>query len=516
MAEPISFEEPELNLYAFEEQTATRPDADEPFRVVVLGDFSARASRAADVSAKSPRRLSEIDRDNFDEVLRSLGVGLRLSLAEGGPAVTLVFDELEDFHPDRIYERLDIFRKLRQTRRRLDDPSTFEAAAAEIRGWAGAADEDAQGVRHDAAEQATAPAAEPSSRDLIGEMLSQSKSVRPTTTGAEGADEFGNFLREVIRPHLDSTDEARKAELTSAVDAAAGQLMRAVLHHPDFQALEAAWRGLHFLVKRTETGAELKLYLLDLTREELSSALDASGGGALFHLLADESGALGGPASLVACDYVFGAAHDDAELLTRVARLASRARTPFVAEAGAGLLGCESLAETPDPDDWREDAGDDKGASAWAQLRHSPEAKYVGLAAPRFLLRLPYGAETEPAERFEFEEFEEGEPRHADYLWGNPAFACAQLLAEAFARSGWEMRPGEAKEIEGLPLHVYRSQGESRVKPCAEVVLTERAAERILERGVMPLVSHRDSDTVRVARFQSIADPPTNLSGRWD
>jgi type VI secretion system protein ImpC len=514
MPEPISFEEPELSLYAFEEQTSARPDADEPFRVVVLGDFSARASRDADVSAKSPRRLSEIDRDNFDEVLRSLGVGLRLSLAEGGPAVTLGFDELEDFHPDRIYERLDIFRKLRQTRRRLDDPSTFEAAAAEIRGWAGTADEDAQGIRHNMAEQATAPA-EPSSRDLIGEMLSQSKGVRPAKTNAEGADEFGDFLREVIRPHLVSTDEAQKAELTGAVDAAAGQLMRAVLHHPGFQAVEAAWRGLHFLVMRTETGTELKLYLLDYTREELSSALDASGGGALAKLLADESNALGGPVSLVACDYVFGATHDDAELLTRVARLAGRTRAPFIAEAGASLFGCESLAETPDPDDWREGAGDEKGAGAWAELRRMDEARYVGLAAPRFLLRLPYGAETEPAERFEFEEFEEGEPRHADYLWGNPAFVCAQLLAEAFARSGWAMRSGEAKEIEGLPLHVYRSQGESRVKPCAEVSLTERAAERMMDRGVMPLVSYRDSDTVRVARFQSIADPPTNLSGRW-
>jgi type VI secretion system protein ImpC len=515
MPEPISFEEPELNLYAFEEQTSSRPDADEPFRVVVLGDFSARASRDSTASAKSPRRLSEIDRDNFDEVLRSLGVGLRLSLAEGGPAVALDFDELEDFHPDRIYERLDIFRKLRQTRRRLDDPSTFEAAAAEIRGWAGADDEDAQGVRDRVTEQATAPA-EPSSRDLIGEMLSHSKSVGQATTNAEGADEFGNFLREVIRPHLDSTDEIRKAELTSALDDAAGQLMRAVLHHPDFQALEAAWRGLHFLVMRTETGTELKLYLLDLTREEFSSALDASGGGALFKLLADETGALGGPVSLVACDYVFGATHDDAELLARVARLASRTRAPFIAEAGAGLFGCESLAETPDPDDWQERMGDEKDASAWAELRHSPEARYVGLAAPRFLLRLPYGAETEPAERFAFEEFDEGEPRHADYLWGNPAFACAQLLARAFARNGWEMRPGEAKEVEGLPLHVYHTRGESRVKPCAEVFLTERAAGRILDHGVMPLISYRDSDTVRVARFQSIADPPTNLSGRWD
>ena len=104
---------------------------------------------------------------------------------------------------------------------------------------------------------------------------------------------------------------------------------------------------------------------------------------------------------------------------------------------------------------------------------------------------------------------------HEDYLWGNPCFACVYLLAKAFNLYGWDIRPGFIQEIEGLPLHLYREWGESRIKPCAEVVLTKRAAEIILDMGIMPLLSFRNQDTVRLARFQSLADPVSLLAGRW-
>ena len=108
-----------------------------------------------------------------------------------------------------------------------------------------------------------------------------------------------------------------------------------------------------------------------------------------------------------------------------------------------------------------------------------------------------------------------GEPRHEEYLWANPAFACALLLAEAFTRAGWDMRAGEVKEIEGLPFHVHDVGGATSIKPCAEVLLTERAAAEVLERGVMPLLSFKDGDHVRLARFQSLAYPAAPLAGRW-
>ena len=148
------------------------------------------------------------------------------------------------------------------------------------------------------------------------------------------------------------------------------------------------------------------------------------------------------------------------------------------------------------------------------ELRHLPEAGAVGLALPRFLLRLPYGEKTSSLESFDFEELEvEGE--HEDYLWGNPAFVLALLLGQSFERSGWQMRPGSVPDLTGLPLHIYGSAGGTEAKPCAEVLLTDSALERILEAGLIPLISFKGRDSVRVARFQSIAEPARPLTGPW-
>jgi predicted component of type VI protein secretion system len=138
----------------------------------------------------------------------------------------------------------------------------------------------------------------------------------------------------------------------------------------------------------------------------------------------------------------------------------------------------------------------------------------VALAMPRFLLRLPYGRETSRLESFDFEEFP-GSPSHGGYLWGNPAFAVALLLGQSFSEEGWQMRPGSVSQVENLPLHTYRTDGDSQLKPCAEVLLTEEAVERMLESGLIPLVSFKGRDSVRVGRFQSIADPQRPLAGRW-
>jgi len=152
-------------------------------------------------------------------------------------------------------------------------------------------------------------------------------------------------------------------------------------------------------------------------------------------------------------------------------------------------------------------------AGPFQQVRKLPQAHWIGLAMPRWLLRLPYGKDTAPIERFAFEEMPEH--RHEEYLWGNAAFACLCLLAEAFGEAGWEMRPGSVRDLEGLPLHVYKEDGETKVQPCAEVLMTEQTAEALLDNGIMPLVSFKDRDCVRLLRFQSIADPPAGLSGRW-
>lgn len=479
-----------------------------PFRILVMGDFSGRGLRGA-AGYDLPRlKPIEIDRDCFDLVMSQLGVQLDLATA---PAVSLSFRELDDFHPDRILERVEVFDRLRQTRRRLLDASTFADAAAEVRAWAGLEAADAAERQPPAPEDMARPSIP--ADDLLGQILDQAAS--PTSPPAETWDrDLRQLLHEAVKPHLVPNEDPQRPQLIACVDQALTQLMRELVHSPGFQALESAWRALYFLVSRLETGVKLKLYLLDLSKAELATDLESSedlAGSAIFELLVERAVLTPGaePWSLLAANYTFDQTPEDIQTLGRMAKVACAAGAPFIAAASPHVLGCESLVESPDPRDWR---GEDE---AWEALRRLPEIPYLGLALPRFLLRLPYGADTDPVEQFAFEET--ADPiRHEEYLWANPAFACALLLGQAFSEYGWDFRPGIFLTIDGLPMHVYPEDGEPQIKPCAEVLMTERAAGAILDRGLMPLLSFKGRDTIRLARFQSLADPPARLRGRWD
>jgi type VI secretion system protein ImpC len=313
------------------------------------------------------------------------------------------------------------------------------------------------------------------------------------------------MLRDIVAPYVEPKPDPQHPEVVAQVDQAISGQMRALLHHPAFQALEAAWRGLFFLVRRLPTDVNVKIFLLDIAKPELAADLVAT-----FELLVEEvPGAE--PWTVLAGNYTFDQSADDAQLLARMAAVARHAGAPFLAAASTRLLGCDTLDATPAPRQWRLDKDT---LESWTALRRLPQAGWLGLALPRFLMRLPYGKQTIPTETFAFEEFPAA-PNHEDYLCANPAFACACLLAEAFSESGWDMRPGEISEISGLPAHVYRADGESHLKPCAEALLSEDAAEAILDRGLMPLVSVKGTDAIRLVRFQSIAMPAAPLAGRW-
>ena len=142
-------------------------------------------------------------------------------------------------------------------------------------------------------------------------------------------------------------------------------------------------------------------------------------------------------------------------------------------------------------------------------------APYIGLAAPRMLMRLPYGKGTDPVSAFDFDEL--GTARaHESYLWGGGAMACALLIGRAFSARGWEMEPGDELDVEDLPAHAYVEDGEKRLQACAESHLSERAGQALLERGLIPLLSYANRNAIRVMRFQSVAEPPRALAGPWD
>jgi type VI secretion system protein ImpC len=523
MSEPLSMaglDNATVTLTEISSRPAVEPET--AFRVALLGCWSGRRQR----EDKTPILYSPIlvDRDNLDEVMTKLSVQTRLDVEDSDSLVTMRFESLEDFHPDHIFERVAVFEKLRQLRRRLENPATFADAEEEMRRRFGfdapRADEPEGKPVAPLDDRSEAPDGDSSAEgSLLDQVLEVSdRADRGQSQLTPRDDELSALLREAVSPYLVSLDVVRQAELIAAVDAASSALMRSILHQPALKSLEAAWRAIHFLVSRLETGTELKLYLLDVTKEELAADLSfsedlrASG---VYKLFVEESADLPGsePWSLAVCDYTFDNSRADVLTLIRVAKVASHAGTPFVAAAHARVVGCESLAKTPDPDDWQR-SENSEGVAAWDVLRMLPEASYLGLALPRFLLRLPYGAGTEAVESFDFEEILES-PAHEDYLWGNPAFICAYLLALNFSRHGWEIMRGLSLDVEGLPLHVYDEHGEANIKPCAEALLTMRAAEAILDRGIMPLLSLKGRDVVRLARFQSVSSPTTPLAGRW-
>jgi type VI secretion system protein ImpC len=233
----------------------------------------------------------------------------------------------------------------------------------------------------------------------------------------------------------------------------------------------------------------------------------------LYRRLVEDTGRGIGAAnwSIIAGQYTFARSIDDIRLLGMIGAIASQANAPFLSAADSSLAGCRSLLETPDPKDWS--TADDEAGQCWQSLRTSAIATWIGLALPRPLLRLPYGPKTDRIETYDFDEFTRDS--HDAYLWGNPALACALLLGQSFLERGWDMVPGDHADIGDLPAHIIERGGEKTMQACAELFLSERAGDALLERGLMPLMSFRNRNAVRVLRVQSMAEPAKALAGRW-
>lgn len=506
-----SFGEIHLDVETGRDRTVPTPAAETPFRIALLGDFSGRGSRGVCETGDklADRRIIPIDRDNFDDVLARLGVNLRLPLAGGGE-LALEFKDIDEFRPESLFERVDVFAKLKQLRGRLADMRTFADAAAELGAGKQPPPEPAP------AEPTPPPAAAgPGSGSLLDAVLGQTEGRPLAPPVRRPPDELREYVRRLVEPHLVPGADPRQPELLAKVDGATGEAMRQILHQRNFQELEAAWRAVDLLVRRMETGENLKLYLVDLSKAELATDLASSEDlrhTGTYRLLVEKTVQTPGAAewSVLAGNYTFEPTRDDTLLLARLATIARAAHAPFLGGCSTRVLGFASFGEMPDVRKWTGPAEPE----SWHALRALPQAAWLGLAMPRFLLRLPYGKQTDPVERFAFEEMQPP-PAHENYLWGNPALLCVLLLAQSFSEAGWDLRPGMHQEVDGLPLHVYKRDGESVAKPCAEALLTEPAVERMLDLGVMPFVSPVGRDAVCLVRFQSLADPPAALAGPW-
>ncbi|HET9985767.1 MAG TPA: type VI secretion system contractile sheath large subunit [Longimicrobiales bacterium] len=473
------------------EESPARPAPDAPFCIAILGDFSGRGRRGAAPATELARRpVLRIDRDDLDAALARVAPRVEVSLDGAELTFTVDFRELDDFHPDRLAERLPILRRLKELETELRRPAAPSRPASP--------------------RPAPPPAAGGGLLDQIVEASGPAPAAAPAPTG----DAFYDYVQRIVAPHLVRGPDPEHADLRVQADEAAAAIVRAILHDPAFQALEALWRGAWLLVRRTDTDERLRIYLVDVSREELAADLGAatdpaaSGLAGLLARAAEQD--LGGARwAVLAGLYTFGCDAADLELLGRLGAVAARLGAPWISAAEPALAGLPGFEAAPDASEWTPPAN-----PAWDALRRRPEARSIGLALPRFLLRLPYGEDTDPCDALELEEMPAG-ARHDDYLWGNPALACALLLARSYARAGWALRPGMDAELDDLPFHLRREGGEATAQPCAEALMTERVAGRLMDHGLMPLASLKDRDAVRLVRFQSIASPLAALAAGW-
>ncbi len=492
---------------------ATERDPQGRFNIVVMGDFTGRASRGV-TEPLNTRKLLHVDVDNFARVFAQLGTKLQLTgAAVPNGAIELAFASLDDFHPDKLLAKVPALANVAEARRLVLNPATAEQGKTALEAYLGAA-----------IAAPAAPAAAPASPkresddDTMARLLGGTPP--PAVKSPAPSSQLEQFIRQVVAPHVSAAPGAWQSGAVAAAEMELVSRLKPILHHPHFQALEAAWRGADLLVRRIESSEEIGLLVLDVSLAELgvpplggSTAVPPEGGtpnepSALFRLLRDRK-----PRLLVG-NFTFGQNADDLRTLGKLAEVAGQLSAPFVAAAAPQLVGCDSFARHPDPDDWKTKLPADV-AEIWEALRQSPHARHVGLAAPRFLLRQPYGKAGDPIETFPFEELP-GEPAHEAFLWGHSAVLCACAAIDAIQAGDVELEGFTGGEIEDLPVHRFNDDGESTVKPYAEAWLTDRAVERLLACGILPVVPVKNQNAIRLNYLDSVSTPTTNLPFNYD
>jgi type VI secretion system protein ImpC len=304
--------------------------------------------------------------------------------------------------------------------------------------------------------------------------------------------------------------------MIAQVDKKMSEQINQLMHHPDFQKLESAWRGLHYLVTNSETDDQLKIRVLNVSKKELHKTLKRYKGAAwdqspIFKKLYEEEyGTLGGePFGCLVGDYYFDHGPQDVELLGEMAKISAAAHAPFLAAAAPTVFQMESWQELSNPRDLTKIFQIPEYAG-WRSLRESEDARYIGLCMPRFLARRPYGAKTNPVEAFDFEEDANG-PDVNKYTWANSAYAMAVNINRSYKTYGWCSRIRGIESggsVEGLPTHTFPTDDGGVDMRCpTEIAISDRREAELAKNGFMPLVYKKNTDFAAFIGAQSLQKP---------
>jgi type VI secretion system protein ImpC len=366
-------------------------------------------------------------------------------------------------------------------------------------------------------------------------------STPQAATGVEETSEFGSLLNKEFRP---KTDRA-KEEIESAVQTLAGYVLKdtklvsedavasiesliaqidkklteqinKIMHHEDFQALESAWRGLHYMVNNTEMDETLKIKVMNISKKDLHKTLRKFKGTAwdqspIFkQMYEQEYGQFGGePFGCVVGDYYFDHGPQDVETLTEMAKVSAAMHSPFISAVSPNAMQFDSWGELSNPRDLTKIFQTPEYAG-WRSLRDSEDSRYLGLTMPRFLARQPYGAKTDPVEEFDFEEDTEGADS-SKYAWANSAYAMGVNINRAFKLYGWCSRIRGIESggaVENLPTHTFPTDdGGVDMKCPTEIAISDRREAELAKNGFMPLIHKKNSDFAAFIGAQSLQKP---------
>ena len=346
------------------------------------------------------------------------------------------------------------------------------------------------------------------------------REFKPKTEEARSAVELAvqTLAQQALsQTQLISGDTVKSIEnMIAAIDRKLSDQINQILHHGDFQKLEGAWRGLHHLVNNTETDEQLKIRVMNISKAELGKTLKRYKGtnwdqSPLFKKVYEEEyGQFGGePFGCLVGDYHFDQSAPDVELLGEMAKVAAAAHSPFITGVSPTVMQMESWQELANPRDLTKIFTTPEYA-AWRSLRESEDARYLGLAMPRFLARQPYGARSAPVEEFNFEE-ETGAADHGKYTWANAAYAMAVNINRSFKEYGWCSRIRGIESggaVEGLPTHSFPTDdGGVDMKCPTEIAISDRREAELARAGFMPLVHRKNSDFAAFIGAQSLHQP---------
>jgi type VI secretion system protein ImpC len=322
------------------------------------------------------------------------------------------------------------------------------------------------------------------------------------------------FIEELLKPQNEN-EPVKKAmvdRMIAEIDAKLSRQMDEILHNAEFQALESSWRGLKLLVDRTNFRENIKLEIINASKQDLLDDFEDSPeimqSGLYKHIYTAEYGQFGGqPVAALIANYFFDPSAPDVKTLQYVASVASMSHAPFIAAAGPKFFGLESFTGLPDLKDLK-DHFEGPQFAKWQSFREQEDARYVGLTVPRFLLRNPYDPEDNPVKTFVYKENVANSHEH--YLWGNTAYTFASKLTDSFAKFRWcpnIIGPQSGGAVEDLPLHHFESMGEIETKIPTEVLVSDRREYELAEEGFIALTMRKGSDNAAFFSANSAQKP---------